>query len=51
MEGQLISVAGIPTVVFGLGGEGTHSAVGWAYVRGVERWFLVLPETAADHCA
>jgi acetylornithine deacetylase len=51
MEEQLISAAGIPTVVFGPGGEGSHPAVGWAHARDVELFFLVLPETAADLCA
>ena len=49
-EATLIAEAGIPTVVFGPGGEGAHADVEWVSVADVERCAEVFLSVAAEFC-
>ncbi len=50
-DAGLLAGAGIPTVVFGPGGEGAHAVVEWADLDQVERCAEILLATARDFCA
>ena len=50
-DSGLIAAAGIPTVLFGPGGEGAHAVVEWVDVAQVERCAEVLTAVAAEFCA
>jgi acetylornithine deacetylase len=50
-DAALIAAQGIPTVVFGPGGEGAHADVEWVSVADVERCASVLLAVAAELCA
>jgi acetylornithine deacetylase len=49
-DSAVFSAAGIPTVIFGPGGEGAHAAVEWVEVASVERCAEVLLSVALDFC-
>ncbi|HYB00081.1 MAG TPA: ArgE/DapE family deacylase [Ktedonobacteraceae bacterium] len=51
MDSALISAAGIPTVVFGPGGEGAHALVEWSNLVQVEQCAEILTALAEDFCA
>ena len=50
-DAALISARGVPTVLFGPGGEGAHADVEWVSVADVERCAAVLRAVAAEFCA
>jgi acetylornithine deacetylase len=50
-DAALFSAAGIPTVVFGPGGEGAHADTEWVDLGDVERVTEILLATIADFCA
>lgn len=50
MDSAILAAAGIPTVVFGPGGEGAHAEVEWVSLEDVERLVDVLVAVAADFC-
>lgn len=51
MDSALLAAAGIPTVVFGPGGEGAHAVVEWSDLTQVEQCVEILAAIAADFCA
>lgn len=51
MDSALLSAAGIPTVVFGPGGEGAHAVVEWSNLEHVERCAQILAAVAEEFCA
>jgi len=51
MDSALLAAAGIPTVIFGPGGEGAHAIVEWSDITQVERCAEILTATAEDFCA
>lgn len=51
MDSALLSAAGIPTVVFGPGGEGAHAVVEWSNLEQVERCAEILAAVAGEFCA
>jgi acetylornithine deacetylase len=51
MDSALLSAAGIPTVVFGPGGEGAHGAVEWANLDDTAKCLEVLIAVAREFCA
>jgi acetylornithine deacetylase/succinyl-diaminopimelate desuccinylase-like protein len=50
-DAALLAEAGIPTVVFGPGGEGAHADVEWVSIADVERCAEILLAVAAELCA
>jgi acetylornithine deacetylase len=50
-EAALLSAAGIPTVVFGPGGDGAHAVEEWVDLGDVERCAELYLAAAADFCA
>jgi acetylornithine deacetylase len=50
-DAALFAAAGIPSVVFGPGGEGAHAEVEWVDLRDVELTADIVLATAADFCA
>ena len=50
MDAALIHAAGIPTVVFGPGGEGAHARVEWVSLDDVAACAEVLHAVAEDYC-
>jgi acetylornithine deacetylase len=50
MDSALLSAAGIPTVIFGPGGEGAHAAVEWADLDQLEHSCAILLATAQEFC-
>src|SRR5207245_3218863 len=50
-DAALFAAAGIPTVVFGPGGEGAHESVEWVDLDDLERTAEILLATAAAFCA
>lgn len=50
-DAALLAGAGIPTIVFGPGGDGAHAVVEWVDLADVERCAEVLLATACDLCA
>jgi len=50
MDSALLGAAGIPTVIFGPGGEGLHAAGEWVDLDQVERCSEVLLEVAREFC-
>jgi acetylornithine deacetylase len=50
-DAALLAEAGIPSVLFGPGGEGAHEAVEWVDLREYERCIETLIATAADFCS
>jgi len=51
MDSALLSAAGIPTVVFGPGGEGAHAVVEWSNLEHVERCAETLAAVVEEFCA
>ncbi len=51
MDSALLGAAGIPTVIFGPGGEGLHAAVEWVDLDQVARCADVLLAVAREFCA
>jgi acetylornithine deacetylase/succinyl-diaminopimelate desuccinylase-like protein len=51
MDSALLCAAGIPTVVYGPGGEGSHATVEWARLDHLEVLRDVLIATAREFCA
>lgn len=50
-DAALLAAAGIPTVVFGPGGEGAHAEVEWVHLEDVDRLIEILLATAKELCA
>lgn len=50
-DAALLSAAGIPTVVFGPGGEGAHADVEWVDLDDLVKTVHVLLSTATEFCA
>jgi len=50
MDSAILSAAGIPTVIFGPGGEGAHAVVEWVDLEQVEQCFEVLLATIEEYC-
>jgi acetylornithine deacetylase len=50
-DSALLAAAGIPTVLFGPGGEGAHAVVEWVDLASAERCRDVLVAVAAEFCA
>lgn len=51
MDSALLAAAGIPTVIFGPGGEGAHAAVEWVDLAHVEQCRQVCLAVAREFCA
>jgi acetylornithine deacetylase/succinyl-diaminopimelate desuccinylase family protein len=51
MDSTLLSAAGIPTVIFGPGGEGAHAVVEWSNLEHVEQCADILTAVAEEFCA
>ena len=51
MDSALLSSAGIPTVIFGPGGEGAHAMVEWSNLQHVEQCAEILTAVAEEFCA
>src|SRR6266480_4565460 len=51
MDSALLSASGIPTVIFGPGGEGAHAVVEWSNLEYVERCAEILTAVAEEFCA
>jgi acetylornithine deacetylase len=51
MDSAILDQAGIPTVVFGPGGEGAHAVLEWVDLASVERCAEVLLAAAREFCA
>lgn len=50
MDSAILASAGIPTVIFGPGGEGAHAVIEWVDLEQVERCYEVLLATIEDFC-
>ena len=50
MDSAILAEAGIPTVVFGPGGDGAHETVEWVDLASVERCAEVLVDVAREFC-
>jgi acetylornithine deacetylase len=50
-DAALIAELGVPTAVFGPGGEGAHADVEWVSIADVERCAAVFLSVAAEFCA
>jgi acetylornithine deacetylase len=51
MDSALLSAAGIPTAVFGPGGEGAHAVVEWSNLEHVERCAEILAAVVEEFCS
>jgi acetylornithine deacetylase len=51
MDSAILAAVGMPTVIFGPGGEGAHAAVEWVDLASVERCAEVLIASAQEFCA
>jgi len=51
MDSAILSSAGIPTVIFGPGGEGAHAVVEWSNLQHVEQCAKILTAVAEEFCA
>jgi acetylornithine deacetylase len=51
MDSALLAAAGIPTVIFGPGGDGAHAVVEWADLDQLQRCADVLVATIGEFCA
>ncbi len=51
MDSAILSAAGIPTVVFGPGGEGAHAVIEWSDLDQVERCAEILVAVAEEFCS
>jgi acetylornithine deacetylase len=50
MDSALLAAAGIPTVIFGPGGEGAHAVIEWVDLEQVQQCSDVLLATIQDFC-
>ena len=50
MDAAILTAAGIPTVVFGPGGDGAHAVEEWVDLGAVERCARMLVAVAAGWC-
>ena len=50
-DAALFAAAGIPSVVFGPGGEGAHAEAEWVDLADVERTAEIVLGTVAEFCA
>jgi acetylornithine deacetylase len=50
-DSALLAAAGVPTVVFGPGGEGAHAVVEWVELADVERCVQIYAGVAAELCS
>lgn len=50
MDSALLAAAGIPTVIFGPGGEGAHAVVEWSDLAQVEQCAEILAAVAQEFC-
>jgi acetylornithine deacetylase len=50
MDSALLSAAGIPTIIFGPGGDGAHAVVEWVDLEQVRQCSDVLLATIQDFC-
>lgn len=50
MDSALLAAAGIPTVIFGPGGEGAHAVVEWSDLTQVEQCAAILTAVAQEFC-
>ena len=50
MDAAILSAAGVPTVVFGPGGEGAHAVEEWVDLGEVERCARTLAAVASAWC-
>jgi acetylornithine deacetylase len=51
MDSALLSDAGVPTAIFGPGGEGAHALVEWADLQSLHDFATILSATAHDFCS
>lgn len=51
MDSALLAAAGIPTVIFGPGGDGAHAVVEWSDLDQLQRCAEVLVATIEEFCA
>ena len=51
MDSALLAAAGIPTVIFGPGGDGAHAVVEWSDLDQLQRCADVLVATIEEFCA
>ncbi|HYX51439.1 MAG TPA: M20/M25/M40 family metallo-hydrolase, partial [Ktedonobacteraceae bacterium] len=51
MDSALLSSSGIPTVIFGPGGEGAHAVVEWSNIVQVEQCAQILTAVLEEFCA
>ena len=51
MDAALLSAAGIPTVIFGPGGQGAHAVVEWADLDQLERCSEILLAVIGEFCS
>lgn len=51
MDSALLSAAGVPTVIFGPGGEGAHATEEWADLPMLEDFLALLEAVAYRYCA
>jgi len=51
MDSALLTAVGIPTVVFGPGGEGAHAVVEWADLDQVELCAAILLGAIEEFCS
>jgi acetylornithine deacetylase len=51
MDAAILSAAGIPTVVFGPGGQGAHAIIEWSDLEQVERCSEILIAVAEEFCS
>ena len=51
MDSAILAEAGIPTVIFGPGGDGAHETLEWVDLASVERCAEVLVAVAGEFCS
>jgi acetylornithine deacetylase len=51
MDSALLSAAGVPTAIYGPGGDGAHGFEEWADLDVLEKFTNVLARVAYDFCA
>ncbi|HJT57396.1 MAG TPA: ArgE/DapE family deacylase [Ktedonobacteraceae bacterium] len=51
MDSAILSAAGIPTVIFGPGGEGAHAVVEWSNLEQVAQCAEILTAVAKEFCS
>ncbi|HLH60985.1 MAG TPA: ArgE/DapE family deacylase [Ktedonobacteraceae bacterium] len=51
MDSAILSTAGIPTVIFGPGGEGAHAVIEWSDLEQVAKCAQILTAVAKEFCS